>query len=297
MQIVDEEKLKNKKLGVTYIVLSAFFFALMNLFIRLAGDGVPSLQKCFFRNLFAFFFALAVLKRNKQKFIIGKGNLKYLVFRSTAGMLGMVCNFYAIDRLAISDASMLNKLSPFAAIVFSFFILKEKASIADMLSVFIAFLGALLVIKPTANMEVVPALLGALGGIGAGLAYTFVRKLGNRGEKGMIIVAFFSGFTTLFLSVPFIMFYEPMGAKAWLFLILTGIAATGGQICITKAYRFAPAKEISVYDFSIVLFTAIMGFAFLNQIPDLLSVIGYFIIIGTAITKYYFTIIRVEKHA
>ena len=78
--------------------------------------------------------------------------------------------------------------------------------------------------------------------------------------------------------------------KQWLFLILTGIAAAGGQIFITKAYSKAPAKEISVYDFSIVLFAALFGFMFLRQVPDILSFVGYIIIIGIAVIRYRVTL-------
>ncbi len=279
------------KKGVMYIIMSAFFFALMNLFIRLTGD-VPTLQKCFFRNFFALIIAVISLWKTKTKFIIGKGNTIYLVIRSLAGALGMVCNFYAIDHMAISDASMLNKLSPFFALIFSIFVLKEKANIYEWLAVACAFSGALFVIKPSFNMEVIPAFAGALGGLGAGLAYAFVRKLGTRGENSMIVVAFFSGFTTLMLLPNLILNFCPMTAKQWILLCFTGFAAAGGQICITNAYANAPAKEISVYDFSIVIFAAIFGFIFLKQVPDYLSVIGYIIIIGTAIIKWYFTVIK-----
>lgn len=280
--------------GILFILASAFCFALMNLFIRKAGD-VPTLQKCFFRNFFALLVSVGTLLRTKTPFRIGKGNTKYLVARSVAGGLGMVCNFYAIDCMDISDASMLNKLSPFFAIIFSIFLLKEIAGRWDWISVIIAFLGALFVVKPSFSFEVVPALAGVLGGLGAGLAYAFVRKLGTRKEKSMIIVAFFSGFTTLML-LPFILFdFHPMSKEQWFFLILTGVSAAGGQICITQAYAKAPAKEISVYDFSIVIFAAIFGFLFLDQIPDSFSIIGYIIIIGTATVKWYFTVRKPKK--
>ena len=144
--------------------------------------------------------------------------------------------------------------------------------------------------KPSFGFAVIPALAGVLGGLGAGLAYTNVRKLGLRGENSMIIVAFFSGFTTLCLTPVLLLHYTPMTAKQWVFLVLTGLAAAGGQICITKAYSKAPAKEISVYDFSIVIFAALLGFCFLGQIPDLLSIIGYVIIIGTAIVRWRYSV-------
>ena len=62
--------------------------------------------------------AVTLLKKGK----IGDGNAKYLWIRSIAGGIGMICNFYAIDHMAISDASVLNKLSPFFAIIFSIFV-------------------------------------------------------------------------------------------------------------------------------------------------------------------------------
>lgn len=275
----------NNNKGILFIIASAFFFALMNLFIRMAGD-VPTMQKCFFRNFFAMVIAIATLIRTKTPLKVGKGNLKYLLLRSTAGALGMVCNFYAVDHLNISDAAILNKLSPFCATIFSVFILKEMANSYEWSALFAAFVGALFVVKPTFSLEIIPALAGVLGGVGAGLAYVCVRKLGMRGEKSMIIVAFFSGFTSLMLLPNLIINYQHMNGREWLFLCLTGAVAAGGQICITKAYSYAPAKEISVYDFSIVIFTALFGFFFLSQIPDVYSVIGYIIIITTAIVKW-----------
>lgn len=271
--------------GIVLILCSAFCFALMNLCIRLTGD-VPTLQKCFFRNFFALMIAASSLIRTKTPLKIGKGNLKYLLLRSVSGGLGMVCNFYAVDHMAISDASMLNKLSPFFAIIFSYFLLHEKASLPEWLAVGAAFAGAMLVAKPSFGMEFLPALAGIAGGFGAGLAYANVRRLGMRGENSMIIVAFFSAFTSLMLLPNLLFQYVPMTGRQWMFLILTGIAAAGGQIFITKAYACAPAKEISVYDFSIVIFAALFGYLFLKQRPDWLSVAGYVIIIGTAVLKW-----------
>ena len=70
---------------------------------------------------------------------------------------------------------------------------------------------------------------------------------------------------------------------------MAGVSATGGQYCITAAYSYSPAKEISVYDYTQVLFAALLGFIFLGQIPDYLSVIGYIIIIGVAIFRWQYT--------
>ena len=116
--------MNQKYKGIIYILLAAFCFALMNTFVKLAGD-LPSVQKSFFRNLVALIFAALLLKKNKIGFTYEKGNLKLLILRSICGTIGILCNFYAVDHLLLADASMLNKMSPFFAIIFSYFFLKE----------------------------------------------------------------------------------------------------------------------------------------------------------------------------
>ncbi len=270
--------------GICCIILAAFFFSLMSLFVRLSGD-LPVMEKAFFRNAVAACAALVMLLRAKEKFRIGKGNLPYLLLRSIFGTAGIVCNFYAIDHMAISDANMLNKLSPFFAIILSYFILNEKAGKKEWAAVVAAFAGALLVIKPSFSAGAVPALIGVFGGFSAGTAYTFVRKLGKRGERGPVIVFFFSAFSTLF-ALPFMIAdFVPMTTQQLLCLLAAGAAAAGGQLSITAAYTKAPAKEISVFDYSQILFAALLGFFVLGELPDIYSFIGYFIIIGAAVWR------------
>lgn len=280
--------------GIIFIIASAFFFALMNLFVRLSGD-LPTMQKVFFRNFVAMLVAFVLVLKDKSAFKIGKGNFKYVLLRSVAGTLGMICNFYAIDRLNIADASILNKISPFFAIVFSFFILKEKPAVFDWIAVAVAFVGAVFVVNPVFSLEVIPALAGVAGGLGAGLAYTFLRKATMSGVKGKFIVFFFSAFSCA-VALPFlIIFYQPMSALQLIYLLLSGAAAAGGQLCITAAYTKAPAKEISVFDYTIVLFTSIFGFCFLDQVPVVTSIIGYVIIIGIAVAKWLYNLKKDKK--
>ena len=185
---------------------------------------------------------------------------------------------------------MLNKLSPFFSIIFSTIILREKPNFVQIFGVTVAFSGSLLIIKPGFDSPaVIPALAGALGGMGAGIAYTFVRKLGSVGENSRKIVFWFSAFSCL-LCLPFLIFtYKPMTAMQTLYLILAGTFACMGQIGITKAYIYAPAKEISVYDYTQVLFSAVLGYLIFKEIPDVYSFIGYALICGSGIAMFFYT--------
>lgn len=276
---------KRKKQAIVCIISAAFFFALMNLFVKLSGD-LPVWQKSMFRNLVAMFIALFVVIKDRTSLRIEKKNYLPMAIRCIAGTVGVICNFYAIGKLNIADASMLNKLSPFFAIIFSVFILREKPKKIEWITIIVAFVGALFVIKPTFNMESFPAMMGMLSGMGAGLAYACVRKLGTNGVAGPVIVFFFSMFSCLSVLPCVIATYEPMTFAQLAFLILAGLSAAGGQFSITAAYSRAPAKEISVFDYTQVLFAALLSFVILGDLPDWLSFVGYAIIIGVAIFKW-----------
>lgn len=272
--------------GILFILAAAFFFSMMSVFVRLSGN-VPTMQKAFFRNIVAAAVAAILLIRSGEKMIIKKGSLSALFMRSLFGTAGILANFWAVDHLGIADANMLNKLSPFFAILMSIFILKEIPNRIEWLSVLLAFIGAAFVAKPSTGIISIPALVGIFGGFTAGTAYTFVRKLGLQGVRGPVVVTFFSSFSTLVLLPNLIMNYQPMTARQLICLLLAGCSAAGGQLSITAAYQHAPARAISVFDYSQVVYAAVFGFMLFGEVPDIWSIIGYVIIIGTAFAKWY----------
>lgn len=279
-------KTTNHIKGIIFILLAAFGFSLMTFFVRISGD-LPTMQKVFFRNSVALIVAVSVIIRSKEKIVVGKGNRLGLFLRCFFGTTGVICNFYAIDRLGIADANMLNKLSPFFAILLSIVILKEIPNKFDIITTIIAFIGALFIIRPTGVVSsFFPAIMGLIGGFGAGAAYVFVRKISNNGVKTPVIVASFSLFSCV-VTLPFLIFdYTPMSLKQLGFLVLAGVAASLGQFSITTAYKYAPAKEISVFDYTQVIFAALLGFTFFGEIPVVLSFVGYAIIITVAVIRW-----------
>lgn len=280
--------IKKQYKGIFYIILSAFCFSLMDMFVRMSGD-LPSIQKSFFRNIVAAVFGCILVLKEKDSFQWKKGSGKYLILRSLFGTLGILCNFYAIDHLALADASMLNKMSPFFVVIFSFLFLKEKVTAAQILLVMGAFGGSLFVVKPTvSNLDLIPSLIGLLGGLGAGAAYTMVRKLGTVGIKGPFIVFFFSTFSCV-ITLPWLIFdYHAMTLWQVHVLLLAGLCAAGGQFAITAAYCYAPASEISIYDYTKVIFSMVLGFVMFQQIPDFYSWVGYVIICLMAVLMFFY---------
>ncbi len=281
-----EEKLRkqNYRKGIICILLAAFFFACMNLFIRLAGD-INFVEKSFFRNLVAAIFAFILLRKKKIKFDM-KGEKLGVLARCFFGTMGVFCNFYAVDHLNISDASLLNKLSPFFAIICSYFVLKETIKPYQLGCVILAFIGAVCVLKPFGEaIELFPALIGLSSGLFAGVAYTFLRKSTSRGVAGPVVVLAFSIFSCV-AALPYsVVNFDKPSLYQLAMMLLCGLSAAGGQFAITAAYTKAPASEIAVYDYAKIPFAALLGFLFLSQMPDKWSFVGYIIIFVASLLK------------
>ena len=256
---------KDRKIkGIISIILSAAGFAGMAFFVKLSGD-LRTMQKAMFRNCVAALIAFVMMRQQGLRYSFPKELRIPLLLRCCFGTLGILCNFWAITYLKLGDASILQKMAPFFAVVMSIFILGEKPNKMAIFSVLLALLGAAFVVKPGQGIVGLPALVALLGGFSAGTAYTYVRKLGLGGVKGPVVVFSFSMFSVL---------------------ILAGCSAAVGQIFVTKAYAYAPAKEISVFDYSQVLFAAVLGFVVFGEIPDVYSFVGYALIFGTALWKW-----------
>ena len=276
----------NRLKGIFFIILSAFGFAVMSAFIKLSGD-LPNIQKVFFRNLVSAIIALFLIIKHKGSFTGKKENRKILIYRSLFGTIGIIFNYYAIDNLVLSDANMLNKISPFLVVVFCALILKKKINLKQILAIIVAFIGALFIVKPSFDIRVVPYIIGFLSAVFAALAYTCVRMLGNK-EEYYTIVFFFSTFSLVTVLPMFIYVYEPMTTMQFVYLILAGIFASLGQFGVTLAYKYAPAKEISIFDYSNIIFSAILSIFLFGVYPDKLSVVGYFIIFAAAFYMFLY---------
>ena len=271
--------------GIFCIIIAGFGFALMSLFVKLSGD-LPSIQKGFFRNIIAVFISSIPLIKHWRVINIPRNNTGWLVLisRSVFGTIGLVLNFYAISHISLADSSIIQKLSPFIIIILSYIFFKEEMTKFQVFAIIIAFIGITLIIKPSGNNIIsMGALAALLGALCAGIAYTCVRYLGTHNISGEFIIFFFSSLSSLMLLPYLILDYRTMTYYQLSMLLLAGISATIGQYGVTFAYKFAAAKNISVFDYSQVLFSGIFGYMFFGEFPDFQSLIGYIIVISVGI--------------
>lgn len=284
--------------GIAAITASAFGFALMAAFVRLADDyGAPisSFQKSFFRNVVALAIALAVFVRSRvsprgtdadvrsDRPRLTARTLALLVLRSALGTCGIFANFYALGLVPIADGQTLNKTAPFFTVAFAWLFLGERASVRQIGTLAVAFAGVVLIVRPGfAGAAAFPLVIGLLGGACAGGAYACVRALRRHSIEPAFIVVFFSAFSCL-ASVPFMLVrFDAMTLAQVAILFGAGTGAAIGQFGITAAYGYAAPRDIAVYDYSNILFTAAFGFLLFGQVPDVWSALGFVLILVAA---------------
>ena len=288
---------KSLRKGILCILLSAFGFALMAMFVRLAdvcGDGqLPAVQKALFRNLVAAviagwaFFHRPSSSSRSVSLPKSAGTWFNLLLRCVFGTVGIFANFYALTHIPVGNAMALNRTAPFFTLLMGWLILGQRMTLRQMLCVTGAFAGAMLVIKPGSGVFSGPALVGLFGGFGAGAAYAFLHKLGRAGIDGAFIIFFFSAFSCA-ACVPFLVCgFVPMSLLQMCVLLAAGACAAIGQFGITWGYRFAEPRQVAVYDYSGIVFAAVLGFLAFGQLPDVFSVIGFAVIIVMGLVLHF----------
>jgi drug/metabolite transporter (DMT)-like permease len=273
-----------------YMIISALSFALMSVAVKQA-NSIPLIQKVFFRNLVMLLLIVPQLVtkarlHGSRAFWGNRKNRGWLLVRSLFGFLGVFLYYFSIGKLTLADSAMLNKLSAFFVIILSALFLKERIRIYQIPALIAAFTGAMLIIKPGFNLLILPALAGFATSILAACAYTIVASLKGK-EDPLTIIFWFSAVSTLASLFPMMILWEAPDLSGIVVLILTGIFAAGGQYFLTMAYTHGPAGEVSIYHYTQVVFSLIIGFLIWREIPDFLSMGGALLIIGAAIFLYF----------
>lgn len=276
---------KAKNLGPIYIVASSFFFALMAVFIRYSQEK-PIFEQVVFRNLvISVLMFLLVVKEKRVREMKVRDGKKEIFLRSLFGFIGMVCNFYAVKHLNIADATAIAKISPFFIMIFAALMLGEELEKHSILAILFSIVGMFMVVKPKFDGSMVPSLVALAGALSAAMAMIMLSSVGKK-VRGEIIILYFGIFSTI-ACLPFLVgnFIIPKG-KDLANLLMIGVSAGFGQLFLTMGYKLGKASEISVYNFSQIIFSILMGYFLFNERTDLISLTGMAIIILSAYYNY-----------
>jgi drug/metabolite transporter (DMT)-like permease len=280
--------MKDKTKALLYILFSTISFSIMGLFVRYIQD-LPVIQKVFFRNSISFILALFLIIKSKPvNFTSYTGKMEsqfFLLTRSVLGFIGVFLNFYAITHLKLADSQILNRLSPIWVTIVAVIFLKESYNRNQIFSIILALVGAIFVIKPQFSMDILPGISGIASGITAGVSYTILRYL--RGKEKPETIIFYFSFFSIMASFPLMIFnYIPPSMTQLIMLLLTGLFASFGQLGLTYGFRYAEAGKVSIFTYTGIIFSTLIGFIVWKEIPDLWSILGGLLILASALINY-----------
>ena len=274
--------------GAVLMCTSAFLFSAMQIPISLSGTTIPIMEQVFFRNIVTLILSFILIMRSGGSLFGTKKNQPLLFVRSAFGFLGLITQFYAVAHANQGDVSTMMKLSPFMITLWAAIFLKEKIRKVQVPALLIAFLGAAFVANPAFNSNLLPLFMAFLCAFFSSVSYTLLAYFKNKVD-GMTIIMHFSTFCVL-ACIPFMIFDFVMPTfKELLLLLLIGVFGGFGQVALTYAYRLATAAEISIYNYSGIVFSIILGYVFLGEVLDVTSVIGCALVIIAALITYIFS--------
>ena len=245
----------------------------------------PIIEIAFFRNIPTMIIIPIILKKKNISFF---GNNKpFLWFRGLMGIIGMLTIFYTFVNLPLTEAMTIQQLRPFFIFFLAGIFLKEKLHLRQIPFFVFAFLGGLLVIKPGFRMDIFPAFIGLLATFFMAAGHITIRHLRKTDHHLVIInyLAYISAFISSIILLFQKNFIVPNSSELFI-LFLLGLFALMSQYSLTKAYQMAPASLVSLYSYSQIIFSGILGLLLFKEIPDLLTVIGASFIIFSGYLNY-----------
>lgn len=277
-----------KQKGILLMLLSALLFSAMQVIINITGERVPLMEQVFFRNIVSLILCFVIIKRHGLSMFGERKYQPWLFMRSSFGLLGLVSLFYAASRAAQADVTILSKLSPFLITLFAFWFLKERIARIQVPSLIIAFGGAFLVANPSFHSNPFPLFLAFLCAIFSSVSYTLLAFFKDKVD-GITVIMHFSTFCTV-VSLPFFAMNMKLPSMGdFLLLLLMGIFGGFGQIALTYAYRMAPAAEVSIYNYTGILFSMLLGYVVLGETVPFTSLMGGALVVLASLLTYRYS--------
>jgi len=264
--------------GALLMVASALLFASMATMVSLAARELPNAPIVFFRHFIMLVLLLPWLVRQGRRALETDDFAGHLV-RGLAGVAAVACFFYAIARLPLADAVLLNQSMPL------FIPLVERAWLGERIParlwgvLGLGFAGLLLILRPGSGVFQPAALVGLASAVLASIAQVGIRRL-TRSEPVTRIVFYF-GLMGSVVSLPLALLgWTPPSAETWAILLLMGVFATVGQLTLTRAYVHAPAARVGPFLYAGPVFAGLLDWLVWGRMPDALFVAGAVVVIA-----------------
>lgn len=275
--------------GILLKLISAVLFALMSALVRFLGEQYPIGEVMFFRSAFAILPVVVVYAwRGELMAAIRTERPFGQAGRGALSIAGMFCNFGALARLPLVEATAISFTSPLIGVALSALVLKERVRIYRWSAVTVGFIGVLVVLAPHLSVAQLSATFAAAG-TAAGLAYAITGSFINAGtmiqtrrlaqtEPTSTIVFYFSLICALagLATWPF-GWLTPTPAELAA-LISVGLLGGIAHIVLTESYRHASASVVAPFDYTSMVWALVLGYVWFGEVPNVLVFAGAAII-------------------
>ncbi len=268
--------------AIGLMVFACFILSVMAGEIRFVADtGMPIFQIVFLRNVAGLLFFLPWLAQ------VGFGGLKTerigaFGLRSLLGFASMLSWFYAVSVLPLADAVALNFTAPIFGTILAIIFLKEVVGIRRGTAMVVGFLGAMIILRPGFSDLSIDAYSAIVSAITMASSMIMVKLL-SRTESITAMVALNQLLVLPMSLIPALFVWETPTIEQLLAILFIGFLATVGHLAFTKAYSLADASVVMPFDFFRLIFSALIGFIFFMQEPDLLTYVGAAVIFASSI--------------
>ena len=207
-----------------------------------------------------------------------------LWMRSIAGSISLVCGFYALTRMPVADVLTVTNMFPIWVAVLSWPLLGEMPGVEVWIAVVMGLAGVALIQQPhlaAGNPAMIYAVVSSFTSAIALLGLHKLRELDVRA-----IVVHFSAVSLMFCLAAWFVFpndaspHAELNLAAWAMLLGMGVAATIGQICLTKAFALGDPAKVSIVGLTQVGFGMLFDAAIWGRSFTLLTLAGISLIVA-----------------
>lgn len=271
-------------LGIAFRVAAMACMALLSALVKWTGSrGIPVFEIILFRNLFAFVpLGLYIWRTTGFEVLKTKRPFGHLV-RSAVGLTGMVCGFSAVQHLPLTEATALQFTSPLFMTALSALLLSEKVGRHRWGAVLVGFVGVLIMARPLPGQMNIPGVtLGVLSALGAAGAMVAIRQIADT-ERGPTIVFYFTlGGVAIGLVGSAFGWVTP-DPLTLAMLVVAGLIGGVGQLFLTEALRQAPIGVIAPFDYTQLIWAALLGLVIWGELPHPLTLVGAVVVAASGV--------------
>lgn len=265
--------------GMTAALGAFFMFSVMNMFAKKLAENHEVVEIAFYRNLIALLpFLFVIFVMGKREILIIRSNPRGIVLRSIIGTLSLIATFGAFSLMPLADAQAFLFTASLLIPAFGFFFLGERVGPYRWGAVLVGFIGVCIMLQPSGAVNVLGVAVALSAALMHATLQTILRYLGK--TESPETVTFYFVFIGTFVSlIPMpIVFNMPTWEEVPIIIGL-GLSGVVGQILISKAYKFAQASIVTVFNYSAIIWATTFGWLFWNDWPDQAIFIGGAIVI------------------